>query len=324
MTHLRRRLGFATLAALLYAGLGYLMIWAAPPPGAMPFVVGLVLLPMGLAAITTALANPLGEGSIWKDIFRAWIVLCAAIILSVVLFGEGALCLAIASPVLLGFSALGAVLSHLLLRRLAPATVSGVFCLMPFALLPLEPQFIWQASAGRVTTAIEIDAPPAEVWRHAVQIPQIDADALPWTISHNLLGLPQPIDARLPPGSGVRQLRWTRGIAFQEVITDWQQDRALSWTFRFDATSIPDEIDRHIQVESRYLHLEGGGYRLEPLGQGTRLTLTTNYVVTSPLNAYFKAWGDLMLNDFHHAVLSVIKERSEGVQADRSGERPKG
>ncbi|NBZ89556.1 SRPBCC family protein [Stagnihabitans tardus] len=312
MTHLRKRLLLSLAAALFYAGLGYLVIWAVPPGDSMPFFAGLVLLPMGLASVATTLANPHGDGGAWGEVKRSWIVLGAAILLSAVVFGEGILCLVIASPVLGLFSALGAILTHALLRRLAPASVAGVFCLMPFVLLPLEPYLSWQASAGRVVTVIEIDAPPAEVWRHTVEIPQIDAEALPWTISHDLLGLPQPIDARLPPGSGVRQLRWTRGIAFQEVITDWQENRALSWTFRFDESSIPDEIDRHIQVESRYLHLEGGGYVLEPLGQGTRLTLTTDYVVTSPLNFYFKAWGDLMLNDFHHAVLTVIKARAEG------------
>ena len=312
MTHLRSRLGLATLAALIYAGLGYLAIWADPFGNTMPFFVGLVLLPMGLASITTCLANPRLEASLRTDVFRAWLVLALATLLSAVIFGEGVICLAIAAPILFVFSALGAGLTRLLLRRLAPASVAGVFCLMPFALLPLEPYLGWQASAGRVTTVIEIAASPAEVWRHTVEIPQIDASTLPWTISHDLLGLPQPIDAKLPAGSQVRQLRWTRGIAFQEVITDWQENRALSWRFRFDETSIPDEIDRHIKVESRYLHLEGGGYLLEPLGTGTRLTLTTDYVVTTPLSLYFKAWGRLMLNDFHAAVLSVIKTRAEG------------
>lgn len=312
MTHLRKRLTFALLAALIYGAFGYLMIWASPRPTNMPFFVGLVLLPMGLASITTALANPLGEGRIWKDVARSWLVLCAAIALSALVFGEGALCLAIASPVLVAFSALGAALTHGLLRRYAPAPVAGVFCLMPFALLALEPHIGWQASAGRVVTVIEIAAPPAQVWRHTVEIPQIAPESLPWTVSHDLLGLPQPIDARLAAGSRVRELRWTQGIAFQELITDWHQDRALSWRFRFDDTSIPDEIDRHIQVESRYLHLEGGGYVLEPLGTGgTRLTLTTDYVVTTPFNFYFKAWGVLMLNDFHRVVLSVIKARAE-------------
>ena len=44
---------------------------------------------------------------------------------------------------------------------------------------------------------------------------------------------------------------------------------------------------------------------------GTLLTLETQYSVTTLLNGYLALWGEMFLQYFYHAVLSVIKVRSE-------------
>ena len=59
------------------------------------------------------------------------------------------------------------------------------------------------------------------------------------------------------------------------------------------------------------MRLTEGSYRLEKVEGGTRLTLQTSYRLHTPVNAYLGLWGELFLQDFHGAVLDVIKARSE-------------
>ncbi len=112
----------------------------------------------------------------------------------------------------------------------------------------------------------------------------------------------------------MRQLQWTRGVNFQEIVTRWEENRLLAWDFRFGPGSIPPEVEAHIKVDSTYLKLAQGDYRLEPLANGhTRLTLTTRYRIATPIDFYCDLWGRLFLNDFHGVVLRVIRDRSEKI-----------
>lgn len=88
---------------------------------------------------------------------------------------------------------------------------------------------------GAVTTIIDIAAPPEVVWQQTAEIRNVRQDELSWTFSHGIVGVPQPVDARLE-GTGVgavRQLEWTRGVKFQEIVTRWEENRLLAWISGF-------------------------------------------------------------------------------------------
>src|SRR5690606_9354543 len=109
----------------------------------------------------------------------------------------------------------------------------------------------------------------------------------------------------------VRHLQWSQGVRFQEIVTAWEDDRYLAWDFSFGPQSIPAAVEAHIDVDSDYLKIASGDYLLEPLSDGgTRLTLTTRYTIATPINAYCDFWGRIFLNDFHGAVLQVIRNRA--------------
>ena len=58
--------------------------------------------------------------------------------------------------------------------------------------------------------------------------------------------------------------------------------------------------------------MQSGSYHLTSLPNGvTLLTLETNYSIRTPVNTYLAIWGEVFLQDFYHAVLSVIKTCSE-------------
>ena len=307
---LGRRLVWAFGLAAFYGCLLYLAIWTGGP---IMFISGLILLPMSLGSIFSAAFDPLVKSPIWVHLMWTAGLIFALLILSIVIFREGGICVAMAAPFFFAFSSLGSVLTRDLLRRQAKYT-PPLMIVLPLLFLPVEGHLDMPVVEEAVVSVIEIDATPAEVWAHTVEIPAIAATELKPTFSHTVVGVPQPVDARME-GEGVgavRQLAWTQGVWFQEVVTDWQQDRRLAWDFRFSQDSIPDRVEAHIDVNSRYLKISHGDYVLEPLENGgTRLTLTTHYRMATPINAYCRLWGKVFLGDFHKTVLKVIKARAE-------------
>jgi len=310
---LGERLLFAIPAALIYGVILYLMLWQGAD-SALPFIAGLIFMPMGIAGTASILADPRGQGPLWRHIKIGWICVGLCVVLSFIFFREGGICVAMAAPFFCGASALGSWLSFLCLRRLRSRSAVSCVIALPLLGLPGMPDAPAPPLEGQVQSVVEIAAPPSAVWANTVAIAEIRPEERIWTVSHDLVGVPRPVDARLA-GRGVgavRHLRWTRGVRFEEVVTFWQQDRALAWTFRFGPDSIPRAVEGHVKVDSAYLRLTGGDYRLSPLPGGhTRLVLTTHYRIATPINAYCDWWGHIFLDDFHGAVLHVIKARSE-------------
>lgn len=236
------------------------------------------------------------------------------ILLSVVVFGEAGICVAMAAPFLLAGTALGVYVTMRLLRNYQAKRSVTFVIVLPFMALPLENQMEYQDHFNSITTVIEINAPAHLIWNNTLEIPDIGPDELGMTFSHSVVGVPKPESARIT-GAGVgaaRHLKWGKGIKFEEVITEWQENRYLRWNFHFSETSIPKAVEAHINVNSDYLGLDYGEYLLEPIDETrTRLTLKTQYRIATPINIYCDWWGQIFLNDFHSIVLNVIKERSE-------------
>lgn len=311
---IRRRLYLGLGLSLVYAVVLYLLIWQVGE--GMLFISGLFLMPMAIASVFSAVADPLGRASIGTHIKWAFIGIVVLLVLSVIIFREGGICVAMAAPFFLASSVAGSSLTVALLRKRALRHTPPLMILAPLLLAPFEPHFDYDMVERQVVSVIEIDASPAEVWAQTVEIRNIQRSELKPTFSHNVVGVPTPVNARME-GQGVgavRQLSWTKGVRFEEVVSSWDQDRRLAWDFRFGPDSIPDAVEAHIDVDSSYLKLAQGDYVLEALpDQRTRLTLTTRYRMATPINTYCAVWGNIFLNDFHGTVLKVIKDRSERV-----------
>lgn len=120
----------------------------------------------------------------------------------------------------------------------------------------------------RVQTSILLDKPPAEVWpllcssRMDPRIPCLFR-----------LGIPKPVECRLPDGAGGvgarRQCVSDRGVVHQR-ITHWEEERVLR--FQMEDTTLYFRPCVTAIVEE---------FTLEPLDSGrTRLTRTTDITVS--------------------------------------------
>lgn len=307
---LRLKLGIGL--AVIYGLILYLIFWT--DHGAIIFLSGLVLTPMAIASIFSAAADPLGQASVFKHMKYVLFVMLALLALSIIFFKEGGICVVMAAPFMLVGGILGSTITVKMLRNRHMKAGPPLMIVLPLLMGVVEPHLDYKTVQEQVVSVVEIDAPPSVVWAQTVEIRNIDKSELKPTFSHAIVGTPKPLDARME-GYGVgavRQLEWTQGVTFEEVVTEWQPDRKLAWDFRFTQASIPDHVEAHIDVDSGYLKIANGDYVLEALADNrTRLTLTTRYQMATPINIYCKLWGKVFFNDFHNTVLKVVKDRSE-------------
>ncbi|HKE93079.1 MAG TPA: SRPBCC family protein [Povalibacter sp.] len=219
-----------------------------------------------------------------------------------------------ALPIFLALGSIGGLAAGIASRVLVrPAAGVPVVILLPLVLSAIGPGNDSHDRLGEVESSVQIAATPAEVWQQlngATDITPAEVDAA-WIYR---IGVPRPVAGVTvtPAVGGVRLSRWEKNVHFRERITDWQEARYVRWTYEFDAHSFPPgALDDHVMIGGRYFDLRSTSYRLEPSGGGTRLTLRTQYRVTTGFNWYSGAIADLVLHDFSDAILTMYRHRAE-------------
>ena len=222
---------------------------------------------------------------------------------------EGVVCIALAFPLAALLAVPGAILGRAVaLRGAGPPLLAGVL-LAPVVVLVSPRQ---RAPSHEVVTVIEVDAPPAVVWRHVVSFPAL-APPREWPFR---AGIAAPMGARIV-GTGVGATRYcdfTTG-SFVEPVTVWEEDRRLG----FDITTQPPPMREWSPYrEVNPPHLDGyfrathGEFRLIPLPGGrTRLEGRTQYVVSLFPQTYWTLPAGRLVAAIHERVLQHIKAIAE-------------
>lgn len=227
---------------------------------------------------------------------------------------EGAICLLMAAPLALALAWVGGAVGHslsLMRPRAARHLFPGLLIVLPFAfvaenaVLPEPPLF-------EVTTTIEIDAPPAEVWQHVVAFTELPPPE-EWIFK---LGIAYPIRAEID-GQGVgaeRRCVFSTG-AFVEPIEVWDEPRELAFSVLdnpppLDEWTLYDEI--HPPHLEGFMESEGGRFLLHELPGGrTRIEGTTWYRHSLWPATYWKWWSDAIVHRIHLRVLRHVKSEAE-------------
>ena len=303
-----RLLGFVLAGVVLHFALFYWPLVILDLEAAVFLGTGVIGFVLG--ALGWFLFARLVDNRFWSV---AGIVLVLTILTCVVLIvmqAETAICLVIGLPIYAPFAALGMWVARIWKQRgQSQGRSNAVLIGLPVLAVAVGPQMVWPGADYAVVTKIDIAAPVEVVWAHTLDIAPISAEERIWTLSHGLLGAPRPVSARLQ--GDLRHLEWTQGVVFQEQITARQEFESLEWDFVFHDPATLAAFDPHVSPDSYHLRLTDGAYRLEAIEGGTRLHLQTRYRLHTPVNAYLGLWGELFLQDFHSAVLDVIKRRSE-------------
>jgi hypothetical protein len=265
-------------------------------------------LPFFIGFIAAQIYERRAPGSKMKPLIAAYAatLLAGGIFLGVA--WEGVICLVMAAPLAMVEVALGVIFSNAVTKRRQFAQAS---MFIP-ALLPLliagEAAVKPVAPTYEVRSSIDIDAPPAVVWKHVIAFPDI-------TEEPELMfraGIAYPLRARIV--GRTRYCEFTTG-SFVEPIDVWDAPHRLA--FRVTQNPAPmRELSPWGDIDAPHLHgflvSKHGQFDLLPLdgGRRTRLVGTTWYQHNLWPAAYWRLWSDEIIHRIHLRVLRHIARSS--------------
>src|SRR5262245_48568150 len=107
-------------------------------------------------------------------IFAPWLPAAVSLMFFFVVGWEGAICIAMALPIMLPIASLGGILGGI--RALRRPSAGLAAAMLPIALTPLESRLPTPAGIHRLETSIAVHASPAAVWEQVVEVPAIGED----------------------------------------------------------------------------------------------------------------------------------------------------
>lgn len=224
---------------------------------------------------------------------------------------EGIICIAMAIPIALLLTWVGALIGQILIFKSPKSGSTGV--LIFIALIPTM-AFIEKDNAPDLTsvlTSIEIEADPETVWKNVVEFPQLEE---PKEFIFKT-GIAYPINATIE-GTGVGSIRYcnfTTG-SFVEPIIVWDEPSLL----KFDVEEQPAPMKElsFWDIDAPHLHdyfvSKQGQFKLTKLPNGnTLLEGTTWYYHNIKPAIYWQIWSKYIIHKIHYRVLEHIKKNAE-------------
>ncbi|EAW26912.1 hypothetical protein ATW7_16937 [Alteromonadales bacterium TW-7] len=245
----------------------------------------------------------------------AWQPIFVFLLVSVITLLEGSICVAMVLPAFMLFASIGGLLADFIKNRKTNANRPLLsIALLPVLLSPIEVNYLNLSKTYEVTNSIIIEAPINRVWQQLANVSTIEPQELPFSLTQ-LIGVPKPLEANMnATGVGaVRTSKWQKGVAFKEVITDWQPNKQMLYRFEIDPDAIPDDaLDKHVKLGGEYFSPLYGGYALsEDKSGNTILTLKTTVQDNTNFGVYSRIWGEVIFQDFHYSLLTLMKSRAE-------------
>ena len=226
---------------------------------------------------------------------------------------EGIICLIMALPIGLFFTWSGHWVGYKILKSKAvnsSATIILLFLSVP-SLMAFENAKQDKDDLRSVTTSIEINATPEQVWKNVIAFPQLQEP----TEFIFKTGIAYPINAIIQ-GEGVgavRHCNFSTG-SFVEPITVWDKPRLL----KFAVVDQPEPMKELSFYDIHPNHLHGywvskqGQFKLTQLANGhTLLEGTTWYINKIKPELYWAVWSDYIVHKIHQRVLEHIKTQAE-------------
>jgi hypothetical protein len=254
---------------------------------------------------------------VWMWLFVSSAAVVLGIVGTMLVFWEGWICALMFAPIGLIAGMIGGLIAGFWLRhRRRKITGIPLACvvILPLLITPWEGRAFARQDLRMVENTIEIDAPPAVVWRSIERVPRISSRELEPSWSHTI-GFPNPVEATLSNEGigGVRHATFEGGVLFVETIDEWEPRRRLGFSIRAQTAQIPPTtLDEHVTVGGKFFDVLHGEYVLEPLANGTtQLHLASRHRISTDFNWYAHLWTDAVMSDLQKRILFVVKNRSE-------------
>lgn len=240
---------------------------------------------------------------------------------------EGLICLLMAAPIGLCLALIGGLVGYWIQRKrwnhLQTQTTFGAILLFVPLLMGAEGLKPQEPPLLRVSTQIEINAPPETVWRFLASFPTLPPPT-EWPFR---VGIAYPLRSTLQ-GSGLgarRECQFSSG-QFIEPIRVWEENRRLVFTIS-GAPPVMEEMSPYGHIHTRhidgqYFQAQDAEFVLTPLANGhTLLTGTSRYRNRMWPVAYWRLWSDAIVHQIHLRVFRHIKQLSETSELQTANQR---
>ncbi|WP_374950212.1 alpha-amylase family protein [Mucilaginibacter sp.] len=163
-------------------------------------------------------------------------------------------------------------------------------------------------------TEIVISAPKQRIWDNVTRVRAIDErqDKAVFTRS---LGFPRPVKAELDKNAvgGKRKAIFDKGLIFDELVTQYEDQKEMSFTIHANPYDIPSTtMDEHIVIGGEFFNVLKGTYQLEQIDtEHYKLKLSSSFQLNTTFNFYAGIWATWIMKDIQQNILMVIKDRAE-------------
>lgn len=276
-----------------------------------PFI---LFTPLAVGAVTVYVAE--------RSARRSWRYYIASAITANMLFIagtmliliEGLICAVIIAPLFAVIGAFGGLLMGSVCRVTRwPRHAAYGFIALPLILGALPAQEPSERHIAVTERQMLIAAAPAAVWQQLLDAPDIRPDEVGQAWMYRI-GVPMPLAGvtRRTPAGLIRHVTMGKAIHFDQVSTDWDENRYVRWLYRFAPDSFPaGALDDHVRIGGDYFDVIDTEYVLTPRGAAsTELTIRMRYRVSTEFNWYAKPIAKALMGNFEEVILGFYRGRA--------------
>lgn len=288
--------------------------------GAYAGIAAFLMIPAAIGGLISQVSDPGGRQTPMGCFFWPTVGLIGITALAWLIFGEGAICIAMVLPIWVPAAVAGALVNRYNAKRDRRLNDSArlnsvAWLIIPILLVASEAAVPPDWQARSVVREVVIDAKREDIWPLLLRVPKISRREGVSNFTQDILGVPRPTNADLITRQGrlVRIAHWGNDLSFEEIIAVKTPGETLGWRFVFPDKSVQSHTDHHISPNGSVLKIDSGRYDLLALDNGrSLLRLTTEYRMRTRLGGYLGWWGERLLGDVQNNVLAVIRDRAEG------------
>jgi hypothetical protein len=306
------------LIAGALVGIALRLIFSGKPNGLYTTMDGvfIYLVPMVVGAVTVYFAE-VKQRRKWGYYIWAPIVANAIFVIgTLMIFIEGLICAILIVPLFAALGAVGGLIMGIVCRTTHwPKQAAYGLALLPIALGAI-PQTETSHRIGVCERAITINAPAAVIWHQIHNVRDIKPQevASGWIYR---IGVPLPIAGMTEQTSTglVRRISMGKAIHFEQVVTNWEENRFVRWTYRFAEDSFPaGALDDHVKIGGHYFDMIDTSYSLTPIDAShTKLAIHMSYRVSTQFNWYADEIAQLLIGNFEEVILDFHSNRARRI-----------
>lgn len=278
------------------------------------------LAPMLVGAVTVYVAETTQRRSWGYYLWAPFLANAIFVLGTLLIMIEGLICAVVIVPLFGVLGSVGGLIMGIICRITNwPKRAVYSFAILPLLLGGIEADVPLPERTSLIERTLLIKAAPTVVWQQIHNARDIKPEEVNLAWAYRI-GVPTPLAGitQQTPSGLVRKITMGKGIHFDQVFTDWQENRYVHWTYRFYKDSFPAHaLDEHVLIGGHYFDFKDTSYTLTPRGDATELKIRMHYRVSTQFNWYADAVAQGLLGNFQEVILEFYRRRSEAAQVQK-------